>query len=164
MRRPLHSLVIAVLAVGGCSGSERTPGRTPGASTRAAFTDNPATGETSARVALKGEAPATLRSGPHVPVTLPRGFTLYPGAKITANTVVQRGGSERVLLVFETPASLETIVGFYRAQAKRAGAILRLDLVATQRASIGGTLSGERVFALAARRQGDISRVELSFD
>ena len=104
-----------------------------------------------------------MRSGPRVPVSLPRGFTLYPRAKVIANTVVERGGATRILLVIETPDPLGAVVSFYRAQARANGMVLTLDLVGEERASIGGRTAKGLRFALSVRRTS-LTRAELAFE
>lgn len=115
------------------------------------------------RTRLAGEAGAVLRSGPQVPVSLPRDVPLYPGARIVSNTVVERGGARRALLVFETPDRIEEVMLFYRAAAQAAGMAIALDLGGEQRASLGGTLPTGEALSIAARRAGAVTRVELGW-
>ncbi len=107
--------------------------------------------------------PAEMRSGPAVPVTLPTGFTIYPGARITGNTVVQRGDARRVLVEFQTRDPVAKVMQFHRAQAQAAGVSLTLDLDGTEAASIGGRTAAGGDFALTARRAGLVTRVEMAF-
>ena len=159
--RSLLCLTLAVALLSACSdrAAMTAPDKTPAAS----YSHDPTSGEIRARIAPKGEEPATLRSGPQVPVRLPRGFTLYPGAKVTANTVVERGDSQRVLMVFETYDPVDLVTAFYRRQARDAGFALSLDLVGEERASIGGRTARGRGFALSAQR-GSLTRAELAFE
>lgn len=103
-----------------------------------------------------------MRSGSGVPVTLPPGFTLYPGAKVLSNTLVERSGKQRVLLVFETTDPLAEVMLFYRSQAGMAAAVILLDLGGEERASLGGRLASGREFAISAQRNGMRTRVEWS--
>lgn len=120
-------------------------------------------GETRATIAPHGGSPAIARSGPEVPVSLPKGFTLYPDARVVVNTVVERGGRQRTLLVFETGDPVVEVIALYRRQAAGAGAQLTLDVGGEKRASLGGEMAGGGTFALSARR--DVrTRVELAFD
>lgn len=103
-----------------------------------------------------------MRSGLAVPVILPRGFTVYPGARVTGNTVAQLSNTRRVLVQFETPDPVAEVMLFYRAQARAAEVSLTLDLGGTEAASIGGrTADGD--FALTARRAGSVTRAEMAF-
>lgn len=120
-------------------------------------------GEMRATIAPKGEVPAVARSGPKVPITLPKGFTLYPNAKVVANTVVKRGDSQRTLLAFETDDPVPEVIAFYRRQISAAGVRPNLDVGGEDRASLGGELSGGGTFSLTARRDRR-TRVELAFD
>lgn len=153
-------LALSAASLAACKEPAAPPEPTPEAS----FASHPASGEIRARIVPRGEAPATLRSGPKVPVSLPRGFTLYPGGKVISNTVVERNGRRRILLVFVTPDRLEEIVLFYRAEAQAAGVPLDLDLAGETRASIGGSLPGGGTVAIAAQRDGPVTRVNFSAD
>lgn len=119
-------------------------------------------GEERVQIAPKGEAATVLRSGPEVPVRLPPGFTLYPGAKIVTNTVFQREDAGRILLVFETSESVDKVIHFYRMQAQLGGVPLPLDLGSREQASIGGTLPDGGKLSVSARRFGGTTRVELA--
>ena len=104
-----------------------------------------------------------MRSGSTVPVTLPRGFTIYPGARVTRNTVVQLSDTRRVLVEFETRDPIAKVMLFHRAQARSAGASLTLDLDGTEAASIVGRTGAGGEFALTARREGSVTRAEMAF-
>ena len=152
-------LIAAALLLGACAQQDdRRQGAVAGAND-----DPPLTaGEERARIAPHGEQAATLRSGSQVPVTLPPGFTLYPGARVIANTIVERAGVRRILLTFETPNPLPSVMRFYRGQAAAAGASLAFDMGANGRASLGGTTAAQGAFVVTARQDAGITRVELS--
>lgn len=118
-------------------------------------------GETRARITTDRGA-VDLRSGPAVPVALPSGFTIYPGARIIANTRVEREGGRRVLVEFATPDPIAKVVLFHRAQAEAAGVLLMLDLDGDEAASIGGRTVTGGDYALTARRAGSETMVQLS--
>lgn len=155
-------LVLILPGVASCAEpvSEPEPRSTPTSN----YSRDPLSGEIVARIKPPGEPAATLRSGPGVPPRLPAGFALYPGASVISSTVVERAGRERTLLVFETPDPLPDVIRYYRSLALEAGAELTLDLPAEDRGSLGGILPTGRAFALAGRRMGSRTRVELSFD
>lgn len=119
-------------------------------------------GESRAHIAPRGHAAATVRTGPAVPITLPPGFALYSGARIVSNTLVQTGGTARMLVVFETLDPPVVVAAFYRRAAGRAGASLALDIGGKDRVSIGGHLPDGSPFALTAERAGAVTRAELS--
>ena len=118
-------------------------------------------GETRARIAGGGDA-ADMRSGARIPVALPPGLTMYPGARVLDNTVVERAGSRRVLIEFETPDPISQVILFYRTQMQAAGASLTLDLDGADAASIGGRTAAGGDIALTARRSSGRTIVQLS--
>lgn len=148
--------LLLLTACGGPGGQEPAPQSTPNIEPKLT------TGEERTRIAAKGQTPATLRSGPRVPVVLPRGFTLYPGAEVVSNTVVERGAMRPMLLVFRTPASIEQVMLYYRAQARAAGMTVEVDLAGRGRASLGGTLRSGGAVAIVARREERMTRVEFA--
>ena len=124
----------------------------------------PAPGETRQRLAPPGEAAAVLRSGPAVPAHLPPGFTLYPAGEVTENTVFERAGKRRALLVFESAEPVAKIAAFYREQARNAAVPLSLDIEGKDRVSLGGAApAGDRIAISITRDQGS-TRVEISVE
>lgn len=163
MRHGPHlSLALAGLSLAACSDSVSTP--TPREAPSGSYGSHPASGEIRGRITPRGEAAVTLRSGPQVPIRLPPGFTLYPGATVISNTVVERAGKRQALLVFETPDPLTEVTLFFRAQAEASGVALTLDLGGRDRASIGGTLADGGRVVIAAHQIPAGTRVELSVD
>lgn len=114
------------------------------------------------RITSPGGLPATLRTGPEVPIALPHGFTLPAGAKVVSSTSVEHGGERRMLVVFEVADAPARVIGQYRDQVMAAGAQATLDLGGEDSASLGGTLADARSFAISARREGRVSRVEFA--
>lgn len=103
-----------------------------------------------------------MRSGPGVPVVLPPGISVYPGARIIETTLVESGGERRILMKFETPDPVAKVMLFHRAQALAANVSLTLDLDGPDVASIGGRTAKGGDFALTAYSSGSRTRAELS--
>lgn len=144
-----------LLSACGDRGAAPAPSPTPN------FSRDAESGETRARIGVGGDE-AEMRSGARIPVALPPGLTIYPGARVLGNTVVERGGSRRVLIEFETPDPISKVMLFHRAQVQAAGASLTLDLDGTEAASIGGRTAAGGDFALTARRSAGRTIVQLS--
>lgn len=149
------SIAPLAIVLAGCRGDAAPE---PPSSERPAAT----LGEQRASIAPHDGDAVLLRSGPKVPVSLPPGFTVYPGATVLSSTVVEREGARRVLLVFETPDPLAKVMAFHRGQAQAAGAVLTLDLGGPEQASIGGRLSSGGEFTISARQGAAGTRVEFS--
>ncbi len=126
-------------------------GAAPGPSPEPTLSDALTAGETRGRIALGKDAAAIMRSGARVPVVLPPGFTIYPGAKVTGNTLIEQDDGWRALVEFETPDPVAKVLLFHRAQAEAAGVSLTLDLAGPKAASIGGRTAAGGDFALTAR-------------
>jgi uncharacterized lipoprotein len=103
----------------------------------AEYTIDEDSGETS--MTVKGpEGTATLRSGAEVPVSLPDGFTLYPGAKVVTNTVVKQADGQGTMVMFETDAAADKVIAHFREQAKLAGFEIQLEMNTNGTMMIGG--------------------------
>lgn len=63
----------------------------------------------------------SVNSAPDAPVDLPEGFSLIPGARVTANTVMQQGGGKATVLTFESDRPVGEVISYYRKQAEEAG-------------------------------------------
>lgn len=98
--------------------------------------------ETGARrtVIYRDNGPVTLVSGTQVPVTLPPGFTLPEGARVTGNTIASRPGGQGVLLSFETHADSVAVMQHYRAEAEADGFVV----IAVLDTKAGQTLAAAR--------------------
>ena len=113
----------------------------------AEYTIDKATGETS--MTVEGpDGTTTLRSGADVPVSLPAGFSLFPGSKVITNTVVNQPGGQGTMVMFEADAAADTIIAHYRDQAKAAGFAIQIEMntngtlmIGAERERDGSTLS-----------------------
>jgi hypothetical protein len=126
----------AALALAAC-GSETSGEFTTEDGETAEYTVDEDSGETS--MTVKGpDGTATLRSGAEVPVSLPDGFSLYPGSKVVTNTVVKQADGQGTMVMFETDAAADKVIAHYREQAKAAGFDIQLEMNANGTQMIGG--------------------------
>jgi hypothetical protein len=136
----------AALTLGAC-GSETSGEFTTEDGENAEYTIDKDSGETS--MTIKGEdGTATLRSGAEVPVSLPDGFSLYPGAKVITNTVVNQPDGQGTMVMFETGDAADKVIAHFRKQAEEAGFDIQIDanmngslMIGGERKSDGSTLS-----------------------
>lgn len=126
----------AAMMLAAC-GSETSGEFTTEDGENAEYTIDKDTGETS--MTVKGpEGTATLRSGAEVPVSLPDGFTLYPGAKVLTNTVVKQADGQGTMVMFETNATADKVISHFREQAKAAGFEIQLEMNTNGTMMVGG--------------------------
>lgn len=126
----------AVLTLAAC-GSETSGEFTTSDGENAEYTIDKDTGETSMTVDGP-DGTATLRSGADVPVDLPDGFSLFPGAKVIANTVVDQADGKGTMVMFETDAAADKVVKHFRDQATKAGFDIQVDANMNGALMIGG--------------------------
>lgn len=131
----------AALALGAC-GSEATGAFTAADSRNAPYTIDPDSGETSMTITGK-DGDATMRSGAKVPVSLPDGFTLFPGSRVVTNTVVERPGGRGTLITFEADAPAGKVLSHYRDAARAAGFDIRIEMNTNGTLMVGGERKGE---------------------
>ncbi len=162
---PLAAFAAAAAALAGCSG-EGSPvtqeSAEPEDAPRGSYAIDSETGETRARHTDTDGTTTTLRSGEKVPVALPAGFSLYPGATVTNNTRVEQADGLLVLLNFESAAMPEDIARFYRTQAEAAGIEVGTSLQSGPMTMIGGESGAGTSFSFTATRKGEVTQAQLS--
>jgi hypothetical protein len=116
-------------------------------------------GEGSA-TAIAGRSDGNVRveSGSDVPIDLPDGFSIYPGAEVVTNTVFDEGDSKGALVTMESDASAEAMVEHYRRQAEGAGVEIELNLTTDTMAMIGGKSADGSPFSFTATREGGAAK------
>jgi hypothetical protein len=143
----------AVLALAAC-GSETSGEFTTEDGENAEYAIDEATGETS--MTIKGpEGTATLRSGADVPVSLPQGFSLFPGSKVVSNTVVDQPDGKGTMVMFESEAGADKVVAHYRDQAKAAGFEVQLEMTTNGTTMIGGERKADGATLSVTATTGD---------
>lgn len=145
----------AVWALGAC-GSETPSEFATYDGENAEYTIDQDTGETS--MTVKGpNGTASLRSGTAVPVTLPDGFSLFPGSTVITNTVVSQDDGQGTMVMFETAGAADKVVTHYRDQAIAAGFDIQLELNTNGTMMIGGErkADGSTLSVTASPGEGD---------
>lgn len=120
------------------------------------------TGEVSASYTDPGGTVTTMRSGEKVPVKLPAGFKVYPGAKVVNNTRVEQADGTIVLLNFISEDEPAKLISHYRKLAEEAGIDPNLELTSGPMSMIGGEGKDGTSFSLTTTRQGSLTEAQLS--
>lgn len=124
------------------------------------YTIDEDSGETTATIRTE-DGTATMRSGESVPVDLPDGFSLYPGASVTNNTTFSMDDARGAMVMFESDAEPRAIADFYRKQAEAAGIDIELEMSINGGQMLGGESEGGRTFTLNASRNGESTSAQL---
>jgi hypothetical protein len=111
-------------------------------------------GETSMTIEGK-DGTATMRSGADVPVSLPAGFSLYPGSKVVTNTVVNQPDGQGTMVMFETDAAADKVIAHFREQAKAAGFDIQLEMNTNGTQMIGGESKDGSTLSVTASPGGE---------
>ena len=142
----------AALLLAGC-GSEQS-GTVEGEDGKVAhYTVDESSGEVSATIETT-DGTATMRSGADVPVELPRGFSIYPGAEVLTNTVFKQADANGALVTMEADASPEEMIAFYREEAEEAGVEIAMNMNTDTMQMIGGDTQDGATFSFTATRKG----------
>lgn len=96
---------------------------------------------------------ATMRSGADVPIDLPQGFTIFPGAEVVTNTVFDQAGSKGALVTMRSDAAPAELVAFYRRQADAAGVEIELNMDTDTMQMIGGKSADGSPFSFTATKE-----------
>jgi hypothetical protein len=143
----------AALSLAGC-GSETSGEFTTEDGENAEYTIDKDSGETSMTIEGK-DGTATMRSGADVPVSLPAGFSLYPGSKVVTNTVVNQPDGQGTMVMFETDAAADKVIAHFREQAKAAGFDIQLEMNTNGTQMIGGESKDGSTLSVTASPGGE---------
>ena len=124
------------------------------------YTIDEESGETTATITTE-DGVATMRSGESVPVDLPEGFSLFPGAQVNNNTTFSLDDSRGAMIMFQSDAEPQAIADFYREQAEVAGIDIEVELSINGGKTLGGESESGRTFTLNASRDGDMTSAQL---
>lgn len=125
------------------------------------YTIDNSTGETTARIETE-EGTATLRSGSNVPVVLPAGFSVYPGANVVTNTVVKQGEGSGTLVTMQSADSPEDVAAFYKEQAEKAGVTIQMEMSTNGAQIVGGESADGLTFSIMASPSSEGTTAQLT--
>lgn len=161
MTRRTLALLAAPVALAACSQERRdAPAADP--EPRGSYAVDRATGETFARFEDDDGAVTTMRSGEQVPLLLPDGFSLYPGARVTNNTRVEKPEGILLSLDMTSPDMPGKIAAFYTAEAEAAGFAIEVKLDTGPSRVVAGKSPEGDTLALLAVREGEVTEAHLS--
>ncbi len=161
MRKAGWILTASALVLAAC-GSEKSGEFTTAEGENAEYTIDEESGETS--MTVKGpDGEATLRSGAEVPVSLPDGFSLFPGSKVLTNTVINKPDGQGTMVMFEAAAPADKILAHYREQAKAAGFDIQLEMNTNGTMMIGGERKGDGSTLSVTATTGDTTTGQIIF-
>lgn len=141
-------LLAGALALAACS-SEKSGSFETGDGGEGTYTVDSDDGETTATITTD-DGTVSMRSGGNVPVNLPKGFTVYPKAKVISNTVIDQGEGKGSLVILESEDSLDDITSYYRSQAETAGVDIAIQLTTEQGRMLAGESGDGTSFSLNA--------------
>ncbi|QFT78407.1 hypothetical protein [Erythrobacter sp. THAF29] len=155
------TILIAATALLSACGSERSGEFTTEDGERGEYMIDSSTGETTARIETP-EGEATLRSGANVPVELPDGFSVYPGATVVSNTAVNHGEGKGNLVLMQIDASPDDVIDHYRDEAEDAGFDIQIEMTVNEGKMIGGEGPGDSFFSVnASQTEGEPTQAQL---
>ena len=97
----------------------------------------------------------TLTSGSNVEVDLPDGFSIYPGAEIVQNTVVDGADGQGSMIIMTSSDTPQEMVNHFRSQAEAAGIDIQMEMTSGDTRIIGGEGPDDRFFSFTASGEGD---------
>jgi len=163
----LASLLIATLGVAVSVlvwfGALEIPGTgSAGANSQTEHVIDPATGEV--RMTIPGKDGAvTVLSGPKLPVSLPKGFSLFAGSRVLGNSRAMRPGRRQdTLVIFEADAPAADVIAHYRDQAKAAGFAVTLDVQTGDTLILVGERGGTKLTATATQAAPTTGQISIA--
>ena len=147
---------LALMMTLAACGSETSGEFTTDDGANAEYTVDKATGETS--MTIKGkDGTATLRSGSDVPLTLPDGFSLFPGSTVVSNTVVNQPDGRGTMVAFEATAPADSVIAHFREQAEAAGFNIEIEMNTNGTMMVGGQRKADSASFSVTATAGDDS-------
>ena len=149
----LTLVALAPLALAAC-GSEQSGTFDDGEGGEGNYSVEQQGDETTATITTK-DGTATMRSGANVPVELPDGFALYPGASVSNNTSFGAAEGSGALVNMTASDAPGKMVEFYRKQATAAGFEITMDSkMGDQQAIVGERDDGTKFTFNASPAEG----------
>ena len=96
-----------------------------------------------------------MRSGSDVPVDLPGGFKVYPGAEVISNTTVNQASGSGSLVTMSSSDSPEEVAAYYKSQAESAGITIQMEMATNGMKMIGGESEDGLTFSIMASPEGE---------
>ncbi|MGB3712209.1 MAG: hypothetical protein WA985_11015 [Erythrobacter sp.] len=144
------SLALIVAATLAACGSDASDADSEGAAnTSTDYTIDSDTGEERMTISTP-EGDIAMRSGTDVPIDLPDGFDIIADARITSNTVVDQADGKGAIVGFESDATPDEVMRYYREQAEAAGIDIEVDLTVNDGRVLGGRNGSGTTFSLNA--------------
>ena len=103
-----------------------------------------------------------MRSGSDVPVDLPGGFNVYPGAKVVSNTTVNQAGGSGSLVTMSSKDSPEEVAAYYKSQAESAGIKIQMQMSTNGMQMAGGESEDGLTFSIMASPEDDGTTAQLT--
>lgn len=149
--RSLSLPLIATLCLSACgeAPNDGLPGEEGAQAEYAPAGASSSSEEQSSSIKGPGGEEAVAKSGGDDGSSLPKGFSVYPGAKVVENTsIAEPGGQSSVTMMLESADAPEKIAAYYKDLAEKAGMEIKIDMaldtshtVAGDRASDGAKMT-----------------------
>ena len=159
MRISNLTVAVAALALSSC-GSETSGTFTTDEGETGEYTIDQNNGEASMTIETPDGA-VSMRTGADVPVNLPAGFSLFTGAEILSNTIIDQEGEIGALVTFTSVKSPKEIVNFYREEAEAAGIDVQIEADINGGKMLGGEGDNGTTFSVSAHPTEDNTTAQL---
>lgn len=148
------AVVVSALALAACGSSDSGKFETDDGETGSYHIDR--SGDEADIHIKTDEGELHIQSGTGAEADLPRGYSLYPGAKVLSSTRMDRGGGKQgVQVTMQSKASAADMTAFYRKQAEAAGIDIKLEMKTGQGTMISGQAENGDVFSFNANPGDD---------
>lgn len=106
--------------------------------------------ETSIQITGPDGTEMSMNIGSDSDVDLLPGFTIYPGAEVISNTVINQNDGQGILVSLKSSDSVEDMVSHYRQQAEAAGVAIAMEMKTGEMQMVGGESEGGLTFSFTA--------------
>ncbi len=103
----------------------------------------------------------SINTGTDVPVELPAGYSIYPGASVVSNSVINVGNESGSIVFMTTQDSPEEVAAFYRQQAEAAGIVIANEMNSAGSRMLAGESADGKSFTVSVSANGDSTTAQL---
>ncbi|MWV27651.1 hypothetical protein [Aurantiacibacter rhizosphaerae] len=157
LEKPMRKITLLsafALSLSACGGSDESSVQTDDGETIDYKVDT-AGDDSEIRITGDDGEEMVINSSVGADVSLPDGFTVYPGATIVNSTVMNQSDGQGTLVIMQSDDSPEEMADFYRSQAEKSGIAIGMEASSNGAKMVAGESDDGATFSFNATSSGE---------